>query len=45
MDALPITVGPGGARAMVEAGALEDVDAVFALHIGPTLDAGQLALI
>lgn len=35
-------VGPGGAQAMVAAGALEGVDAVFALHIGPGMDAGKL---
>lgn len=35
-------VGPGGAQAMVGAGALEGVDAVFALHIGPGADAGKI---
>jgi amidohydrolase len=35
-------VGPGGAKAMVGAGCLEGMDAVFALHIGPTMDAGQI---
>lgn len=35
-------VGPGGAKFMVEAGALEGIDAVFALHIGPGLDAGRM---
>lgn len=36
-------VGPGGAQVLVRAGALEGVDAVFALHIGPNLDAGRIA--
>lgn len=38
-------VGPGGAKYMVEAGALEGIDAVFALHIGPGLDAGKLGFL
>lgn len=35
-------LGPGGAQAMVQAGALAGVDAAFGLHIGPSQDAGQL---
>jgi amidohydrolase len=35
-------VGPGGAQFMVKAGALEGLDAVFALHIGPGMDAGTI---
>lgn len=35
-------MGPGGAQAMVQAGALAGVDAAFALHIGPSHDAGKM---
>jgi len=35
---------PGGALRMLEAGALEDVDRVFALHCDPRVDAGKVAV-
>lgn len=35
-------VGPGGAQPMVDAGALNGLDAVFALHIGPGSEAGRI---
>ncbi len=35
-------LGPGGAKPMVDAGALKGVDAVFALHIGSALDSGKM---
>lgn len=35
-------LGPGGAKPMVEAGALNGIDAVFALHISSALDSGHL---
>lgn len=34
---------PGGAAELIEAGALEGVDAVFGLHQGTDLDAGRMA--
>ncbi|MGE5673591.1 MAG: M20 metallopeptidase family protein [Mycobacterium leprae] len=38
-------VGPGGAQAMVQAGILEEVDAVFALHVSPALETGRLGFV
>ncbi len=35
---------PGGAHAMMDAGAIEGVDALYALHCDPSLDVGQLGL-
>ncbi len=35
---------PGGAQTMIAAGALDDVERIFALHCDPTLDVGQVGL-
>jgi len=35
---------PGGAKALIAAGALEDVERIYALHCDPTLDVGQVGL-
>lgn len=35
---------PGGAHAMMEAGAIEGVDALYAVHCDPSLDVGQVGL-
>jgi amidohydrolase len=35
---------PGGAQALVAAGVVDDVDAVFALHADPTLEVGTIGL-
>ena len=52
-DALPGTVvflfqpdeeGRGGARRMIDAGALEGVDAVFGAHVSPDLPAGHVGV-
>jgi amidohydrolase len=42
----PAEEGPGGARPMIEAGAMRapDVDAVAMLHVWPTLTAGSIGL-
>lgn len=37
-------VMPGGAKALIAAGALEDVERIYALHCDPTLDIGQVGL-
>ncbi len=37
-------VMPGGAKALVELGALQDVWSIFALHCDPSLDVGQVGL-
>lgn len=36
---------PSGAPRMIEAGALNDVSAVFGIHLDPTLDSGRFGLI
>ncbi len=36
---------PGGAKGMVEDGALEGVSEVYALHVWPTLETGRLGLV
>ena len=36
---------PSGAPRMIEAGALQDVKAVFGIHLDPTLDTGRFGLI
>ncbi|MGB3828055.1 MAG: amidohydrolase [Ornithinimicrobium sp.] len=35
---------PGGAHAMMDAGALEGVDSLYAVHCDPSLDVGQVGL-
>ncbi len=35
---------PGGAHAMMDAGAIEGVDALYAVHCDPSLDVGQVGL-
>ncbi len=35
---------PGGARPMIENGALEDVDVIFGLHVDPTVPVGRIGL-
>ncbi|MGI8615099.1 MAG: amidohydrolase [Nocardioidaceae bacterium] len=35
---------PGGAHEMVAAGAMEDVEVIFAVHCDPTLDVGKVGL-
>ncbi len=37
-------VMPGGATALVELGALEDVERIFCLHCDPTLDLGEVGV-
>jgi amidohydrolase len=37
-------VMPGGATALIEQGALEDVERIFCLHCDPTLDLGQVGV-
>lgn len=37
-------VTPGGALAMIEQGAIEGVDAIYAIHCDPTLDVGRVGL-
>ncbi|CAN5823174.1 M20 family metallopeptidase [soil metagenome] len=37
-------VMPGGAKALIAAGALEGVERIYALHCDPTLDVGQVGL-
>lgn len=36
-------VPPGGAKSMVESGLLDDLDAVFGIHLFPTMPAGTVA--
>jgi amidohydrolase len=40
----PAEEGPGGALPMIEAGALEGVDVIFAQHVTPSLEAGTVAV-
>jgi amidohydrolase len=35
---------PGGARAMIEAGGLDDVEAIIGMHCDPTLTVGQIGV-
>jgi amidohydrolase len=37
-------VMPGGARRLIDLGALDDVSRIFCLHCDPTLDVGQIGL-
>ncbi len=37
-------VMPGGAKVLIAAGALDDVERIYALHCDPTLDVGQVGL-
>lgn len=39
----PAEEGGGGAKKMIEAGTLENVDAIFGLHVAPNLPIGEVA--